>query len=160
MPQGECERVKQRAITTARESEVLIAELQYKANENSLRERIVSMMVIADEKSTVDNANILCSYLHQIEDSMSEQVKSGNLFKSLGPPPEKMTAVFNEEQILRKNVADSCLIASTRISKIQPESTLSLNESTTSASCSNMRNHNTNSIKSEKIKNPTFSSDS
>ena len=158
---SERERVEQQAITTARASEVLIAELQYKANENSLRERIVSMMVIADdqEKSTVDDANILRSYLHQIDDSMSEQVKSWNLFKSLGPPPEKVTAVFNEEQILRKYVADSCLKASTRISKIQPESTPSLNESTASAADSSMRNHNTNSIKSEKIKNPTFSGD-
>ena len=83
-------------------------------------DHIVSMMVIADdqEKSTIADANILRSYLHQIEDSMSEQVKSWNLFKSLGPSPEKMTAVFNEEQILSKYVADSCLIASTRISKI------------------------------------------
>ena len=153
------EQVEQQAATTAKQNEALIAEKQYKANEKSLRERVTSMMLIVDdeEKSTDDDANTLRSYLHQIDEHMSEQVKSWNLFKSLATTPEETDAVFAEEETLRKFVSDSCLLASTRISKIQPESVATLNESTASTAGSSVRNDS--SIKSEKIKNPTFNGD-
>ena len=71
---------QQAAATTAKQNEASIAEKQYKANEKSLRERVTSMMLIVDdeEKSTNDDENTLRSYLHQIDEHMSEQVKSWN----------------------------------------------------------------------------------
>ena len=154
---------EQQAVEEAKTNEITVAELQYKTNENALRERIDSMIEIVsdDTKSTDDDANLIRTYLRQIDDFMSEQIKSWNAYKSLTLSADKLRTVFTEEEELKKHVSENCLLAIARVNKIQPESVLPLNESTASntGSGSVIHENYSSSVKTEKIKHPTFNGD-
>ena len=151
---------EQQAVVQAKANEMTVAELQYQTNEKALRERVDSMMEIVndDSKSTDEDANLLRTYLRQVEDSMSDQIKSWNTYKSLSPSAVNLRTVFTLEEELKKHVSESCLLATARVNKIQPESVVALTESAASITGSgSVINENIKSaLKSEKIKNPTF----
>ena len=151
---------EENALQTAKTNEMNIAEQQCKSNKRTVQERIVSMMEVVsdDSRETVNDANLIRTYLRQIEDAMSELIKSWNAYKSLSLTSEKLDAVFIEEEALRKHVSDSCLKATAQIIKIQPESVVSLTESTASSTGpGSVINENVvSAVKSEKIKKPNI----
>ena len=152
--------VIERAEATDKTNEILVAEMQYQADEKALRNRIESMMEIANnpDNTSKDDANMLRTYLRQVEESMDDQIKSWNSCKALVLPQEKLQAIFTNEENLKKHVSDSCLIATTFLNKIDPETVVPRAESTT-GSDSVVNEKFMSAVKGEKIQNPVFDGD-
>ena len=147
-------------------NEVTVARLQYESNEKSLRDRIALMTtVIEDESRTADeDANLIRSYMKQGHDSLEEQTKSWNVFKSLqSVTQDELNQLFEVEEELKKLVADSCLKATAVLNKIDPETIVPLQHSSLSSFSSVLDDSASVSNKSliwtEKMKHPTFSGD-
>lgn len=68
------------ALQVGLRNEIVVAEMQYKANERTLRDRVQLMVIVVndDMRSTKEDANLIRNYLRQVEDSMGDQIKSWN----------------------------------------------------------------------------------
>ena len=103
---------EEKAGLEVKQNEIYLVELQSVADERALMNLIDDMLVVSDEeRNSKDDVALVLSYLPQIEESLQNQTKSWNMFKSLELSKDKVTSLFTKEGDIRRHVNDCTVLA-------------------------------------------------
>ena len=140
-------------------SEIQVAKLQCQTDERNLRDRVNLMTThISDEEHTSkEDANVVRTYLNQIDESLGEQTKSWNVMKSLPLKPDTLNKVFSKEEEVKKFVSERRLLARAFIYKIDPSTAESKKKAGSDVVYIN--GSDSKHLEPERMKNPRFSGD-
>ena len=136
-------------------AELKIAELQAENDKKTVQDNIkkLSELIEDEAKTEKEDANLAEIMLKEVESAYEEQIKSWNIYKTLVEDENQLKQLFEEETQIKNKLVETRTQANAFIRKIKPES---VPETKTTSSSSQDQS---NSMKVEKMKNPSYHGD-